>query len=119
MRRFLRWVGTLMPAGMIGAFVALGVRLGAAEQNRLGLLVVGWLYGVGVVGLIRLFRVAPWGYPFVGAICCPVPAALLVVVPGMEEQEGVGTWVVLAIGGVVVGFVEWARLSRDVRRSGA
>ena len=48
-----------------------------AETHRLELLGLGWLYGVVVLGLIRIFPVAPRGRPLAGLLCGPVPAALL------------------------------------------
>ena len=75
-----RFVGALMPAALAGAFFTLTLfRVQEpGDSNRVGLLLLGGIYGIGVVGLIRLFRVAPWCFPFVGLLCGPLPAALLV-----------------------------------------
>jgi len=98
---------------MVGAFFALILRFQDPENaNRFGLLLVGSLYGIAVVGLVRLFRVAPWCYPIVGLVCGPVPFALLAH-PGMEEELRGGMLPLTAIFGLIVGFVEWGRTRRS------
>jgi hypothetical protein len=106
------FLGSLMPAGLTGAFVALCFRLGEpGEPNRMALLLLGWLYGVAVLGLIRLFRVRTGLYPVIGLICGPVPLALIAN-GGMDPSGLGGGAAVAALGGVLVGAVEWGRLRR-------
>jgi len=106
------FLASLMPAGLTGAFVALCFRLGEPGQpNRMALLLVGWIYGVAVLGLIRLFRVRPGLYPLVGFLCGPVPLAL--IAQGDMDPGGLGGGAaVAAVGGAIVGAVEWGRLRR-------
>lgn len=103
----------LMPAGLAGAFLALAVgRVSEpAEANRLELLGLGWLYGVVVLGLIRLFPVAPWGRPLAGLLCGPVPAALLVQADMAEDERRV-LCLLGALLGLVIGALECAREHR-------
>ena len=104
------FLASIMPAGLTGAFLALAFRLGEPDQpNRIALLVVGWLYGVAVLGLVRLFRVRRGLYPLVGLVCGPVPLAL--IANGDMDPGGLGGGaLVAALGGVLVGAMEWGRL---------
>ena len=112
MRRWKRLFGGLVPAGMAGAFFALILRLRDPEDaNRFGLLLAGGLYGIAIVGLIRLFRVAPWCYPIVGLVCGPVPFAILAN-QGTEEDMRIAMLPLTAILGLIVGCIEWARVRR-------
>ena len=97
-------------AGLTGGFLALMVAANSAEGWLLVVLLIGWLYGVAVLGLIRLFRVARWAYPLVGILCGPVPAGILFARSVSEEQWG-GTLVLTAVGGLFVGTIEAARES--------
>ncbi len=112
-RRTRKFLGTLMPAGLAGAFLFLAaVRVNEpAQSNRFGLLLVGWLYGIGVLGLIRLFHVAPWCYPWVGLVAGPVPLALFLN-SGASSDERAGLWLGTALVGFLVGLIEWGRVRR-------
>lgn len=109
-RRFFRG---LLPATLAGAFffMILG-RVDDPGASRVGMLLLGGLYGIGIVGLIRLFRIAPWGYPVVGLLAGPLPLALLVTVDMSKNDRG-GALVLTALLGVFVGLVEWARVRAE------
>lgn len=114
MRGRLRgFLASLMPSGLVGAFFLLvvGRFTEPGHSNRLALFAFGWLYGVGVLALIRLFRVTPGVYPLVGLVCGPVPVALIANA-GMEKGELGGLGVLTALLGVIVGTIEWARVRR-------
>jgi len=113
MRRLRSFLGSLMPAGLTGAFLVLCLaRISEpGSANRLALLILGWLYGVAVLGLIRLFRVNPGLYPVVGLVCGPVPLALIAN-SDMGQDDLAGMWVLTLHMGVVIGAVEWGRLRR-------
>ena len=120
--RTRRFLGNVMPAGLTGAFVVFAVgRVGEpADTNRVGLLLLGWFYGVGILGLIRLFRVAPWCYPWVGFVAGPVPLALFVH-EGVDAKERGFLLVLTALFGFLVGLIEWGRVRRleaDLRDPG-
>ena len=123
MRRWLRRIGNvlLLPPALAGGFLGLAVfRVGDPAQPGAGLggLVVGWLYGLAVTGLIRLFRVDPWAFPLVGLFCGPVPLALLVGADSTAEDRS--GWLVLsALLGVLIGVLEWARVRRERGRTSA
>ena len=110
MRRLRRIAADALPAMLAGAFGALGQRISEEGGNRLGLMLAGAFYGLAVVGLVRLFRVGSFGYLVAGFFCGPVPAALLVQEPiaGTDEERG-GFWFALALFGLLVGALEWAR----------
>ncbi|MDX1385383.1 MAG: hypothetical protein R3190_17145 [Thermoanaerobaculia bacterium] len=105
-----------MPAGLAGAFFALAAGRVAepAEANRLQLLGLGWLYGVVVLGLIRIFPVAPWGRPLAGLLCGPVPV-VLVLPADLTEDERLAGWLLGALLGLVIGALECARQQREGR----
>ena len=96
------------PSGLAGAcFGATVLALAPGGVGGVGL-VVGWLYGVVVGGLLRLFRVPAWSYPWLGLVVGPVPLAFFI---GADESGDARGIVVLGIlGGLVVGFVEWVTL---------
>jgi hypothetical protein len=114
-RRFVVSLGG--PAGMTGAlsgFVLTGVGDGLPSAF-LGLL-IGWLYGYAVLGLIRAFRVSPSFYWLVGILCGPVPFVFLA--GGVAKEDRGGIVVLTAVFGLVVGLVEWGHRLR-VQRDGA
>jgi hypothetical protein len=98
-----------MPAGLGGAFFFLAMLAQEAESPHLVNLVVGWLYAVAIVGLMRLFRVVPAAYPLVGLLCGPVPLALFVA-RSMTGEEWGGFLLLGAAFGCIVGLLEWARI---------
>ena len=80
MKRWLRriWNAILLPPALAGGFLGLAVfRVGDPAQPGAGIggFLAGWLYGLAVTGLIRLFRVEPCAFPLVGLFCGPVPLA--------------------------------------------
>jgi hypothetical protein len=109
--KLLRLVAT--PCGLAGAF--LGATLAGLMPSGTGLLglVVGWLYGIVVGGLMRLFRVPRWAYPLIGLLCGPVPLAVLMKSTSTEDERGAVLLGLLA--GLALGFVEWAHASFRAR----
>ena len=103
-RRIVGWM--TLPAGLTGAFVGAAVVAGQPGGTGLPGLVVGWLYGTVVGGLLRLFRVPPGAYPLVGLFAGPLPIALLMPTAAAADARGL-VWVG-AIVGPLIGFVEWA-----------
>lgn len=110
MRRLLRFLGGLNHAGLAGALVCLTVFAQQEGQSHVAHLLVGWLYGVGVLGLIRLFQVASWAYPIVGLLCGPAPLAVLTARQASAEDWG-GAMAVTVLLGLVIGLLEAARRS--------
>jgi len=101
-----------LPAALAGGFFALVVlRASEPEASRLALLVLGGLYGIGVRGLMRLFRVAPFALPIAGLVAGPVPIALVMGASWSSDDRG-GALVLGAVLGLVVGVLEWGRLRR-------
>lgn len=111
LRRIRRFLSNLVPAFLAGGFFLLAAGRLAHDPSagRLGLLLAGGLYGVGVVGLIRLFPIAPWAYFVAGFLCGPIPAALLVG-RSMGEEDRAGFWLLTALLGLLVGLLETARV---------
>lgn len=113
----MKFLRGLMPAGLAGAFfllTAMAREIGGQSHvpaRILMALVAGWLLGVAVVGLIRLFRVAAWAYPLAGLICGPVPFAVLGGKMGDDEWGGI--WFLSSLFGAVVGTLEFARRRRE------
>lgn len=95
------------PAALAGAF--LGAALVAAQPGGTGLvgLLLGWLYGLVVGGLLRSFRVPSAAYPLTGLLSGPLPFALLMPVSASQDARGL-VWVGM-LAGLVLGCVEWAR----------
>ncbi len=119
MKALRRTLAGALPALLAGAFLGVtGARLlddGAEGGGRFGALLVGALYGLAVLGLLRLFRVAPWGLVVAGAVAGPVPLALLIPKSLPEEERG-GAWLALSFLGLVIGLLELARI-QGMRRS--
>jgi len=101
---------------MAGGFFLLGFgRAQDPELSRLGLLLLGGLFGVAMVALIRLFRIAPWGYPWAGLVSGLVPPGLFFGSGGTGDERG-GFLLISAVLGVLIGLLEWARV-RAPRRA--
>lgn len=110
MSRLRRWTVGWGTAMLTGAFAfVVGGRLGSAPLP--GLAVGGALYGLAVLGLIRLFPVRGWGLPVAGLLCGPVPISLLAG-RGGEPGERFGVALIFAGLGLLLGLLEWARQSR-------
>lgn len=108
--RLLRKCFSLLrtPSGLAGAFFGATVlALAPGGAGVIGL-VVGWLYGVVVGGLLRLFRVPAWTYPLLGLVVGPLPLAVFIGPDVSGDARGIVMLGVL--GGLVVGFVEWVTL---------
>jgi|SRR6185436_5904151 len=108
------------PTALAGAF--LGAAVVAAQPGGAGLtgLVLGWLYGLVVAGLMRLFPVPPGALPLVGLLAGPLPFAVLMPAAASADDRGV-VWVGM-LAGLVLGCVEWAHArqrARDARALGA
>jgi len=95
-----------MAGGVV--LMALG-RAQDPELSRLGLLLLGGLFGIAMVGLIRLFRIAPWGYPWAGLVSGLVPPGLFFGAGGSGDDRG-GFLLISALLGVLIGLLEWARV---------
>jgi hypothetical protein len=95
------------PCALAGA--CLGAALVAAQPGGTGLvgLLLGWLYGLVVGTLLRLFRVPSAAYPLVGLISGPLPFAVLMPAEASQDARGL-IWVGM-LAGLVLGCVEWAR----------
>lgn len=109
MRLLQKFFGLLRtPCGLAGAcFGATVLSLAPGGVGAAGL-VVGWLYGVVVGGILRLFRVPSWSYPLLGLVVGPVPLAVFIGEDVSGDARGV---VVLGIlGGLVIGFTEWVAI---------
>lgn len=115
MRKLRRGAADALPSMLAGAFSALAMRVAGEGGGRLALLLFGALYGLAVLGLLRLFRAPGFGLVVAGLFCGPVPAALLVQEPLKAEDRG-GAWVGLALFGALLGALEWAR-ARAARRA--
>ena len=117
-----RFFGSVMPAGLAGAFLFLTLcRAANPTADWLGALILasisGWLYGVGVLGLVRLFRVARWALPLAGLLAGPVPLALLFQGGKDSGDDRIGLCVLAALLGILIGLLEWAHLAyRDRTR---
>jgi hypothetical protein len=96
------------PTALGGAF--LGAAIFAAQPGGRGVqgLIVGWLYGAVVGGLLRLFRVPSGAYPLVGLLCGPLPFALLMPVAANQDDRGM-IWVGM-VAGLILGCLEWAHV---------
>ena len=106
----MRFLGSLAPSAMAGGFFLMA--FGRAQDpalSRLGLLFLGGLFGIAMVGLIRLFRIAPWGYPWAGLFCGLVPPGLFFDANGSGDDRA-GFILISAILGVLIGLLEWARV---------
>ncbi len=116
MSRWKRVARTLSaPSGLAGAFFFFAVAQ-ALEPSWGSLLIapIGWLYGIGVAWLIRLFRVAPWAYLVAGGFCGPIPFAVIMTSESSADERG-GLWLASALLGASIGLLEWARARHGAR----
>ncbi len=91
-------------------FLATGRIADPTQTQRLALLVMGALYGLAVLGLLRLFRVRGFGLVVAGMLAGPVPLALLMPVP--ENPADIGILWLAAVLGALIGALEWMRLPK-------
>jgi hypothetical protein len=105
----------MRPSGLAGA--CLGAAVIAAQPGANGTpgLIVGWLYGVLVAALVRLFRIPPRAYPLAGFLVGPLPFALLMSPSATSDERGV-LWLGF-LAGLLIGLMEWAA-ARFVAASG-
>lgn len=82
-----------------------------SSQPVVPMLLVGALYGLGVLGILRLFPVHRWGLAVAGILAGPVPAALLMGGGGTNDDRG-GAILATVVLGLLVGLLEWARQAR-------
>jgi hypothetical protein len=101
------------PSACAGAF--LGAAVVAAQPGGRGLagLILGWLYGLVVGGLMLLFRVPAAAYPLAGFLAGPLPFALLMPASASPDERGL-IWVGM-LAGLVLGCVEWAHARWSLR----
>jgi hypothetical protein len=94
-----------IPSALAGAFI--GATVLALVPGGVGIvgLFVGWLYGIVVGALLRLFPTPKWAYPILGLFIGPLPFAFFIGadVPG----DARGIVVVGILVGPLIGFVEW------------
>ncbi|MCE9593255.1 MAG: hypothetical protein K8S98_03580 [Planctomycetes bacterium] len=110
-------LGTAMYTGAL-VFVA-GRLLAKGElAHPLGLALLGALYALAVLGLMRVFGARRWGLAVAGVLCGPTPVALLAGTDSSGEDRG-GMLFVGALFGLVVGLMEWNRQSRLARGDAA
>lgn len=111
LRRRLEGTGTALLAGAMFFVV-----VGRLEPNTHvpGLALFGGVYGLTVLGLLRLFGARRWACLFAGLLCGPVPLAVLSK-PSVEPAEYGGMLVATAALGALVGLFEWSRQSRSSR----
>lgn len=119
MRRLLAVLAGLLPSVLGGAFFLLAFGKVVDPAAPAGaLLVVGGLSGTVIVGLVRLFRIAPFGYPFAGLLCGPLPFFLILRGTSegpQDEGSRAGVWLASALLGAILGVLEWARVRRASR----
>ena len=113
MRRAIAFVRGLVPAMLGGAFFLLTFSSVVDPNGDAGAaFLVGGFCGAAVVGLIRLFRIAPWGYGVAGLICGPIPFLVLFQEHETNGEDRFGVWLVGALFGLLIGLLEWARVHR-------
>ena len=106
-------------AALAGAFffLATGRVADPTQTQRLALLAMGALYGLAVLGLLRLFRVRAFGLVVAGLLAGPVPLAVLTPVPENPQDLGV-LWLAAAVLGALIGTLDWMRLGSSSGREG-
>ncbi len=103
----------LLPSGLGGAFLGLALFQLESGNNRIAGVVVGWLYGVSVWGLMRLLPVAPGWTWLAGVFAGPIPIALLMPAGTPTDERGV-----ILLGALVGGLLGLLE-SAHARRRGA
>jgi len=78
------------------------------------LLLFGAVYGLAVLGLVRLFGLRNWGLAVAGLVAGPVPTALLLQGGTPAEERG-GMLFASSLLGLIVGLLEWARRAHAAR----
>jgi hypothetical protein len=107
-RRWFAGYGTAMLAGALTVFGLVRTLDPKGLGQALGLLVAGALYGLGVLGVLRLFRARGAGLLAAGLIAGPVPLAVLQQASSKPEDRAFGL-VVAMLFGLALGALEWAR----------
>jgi hypothetical protein len=112
---FRSW-GSSVLAGALFALILARMTEPQSGQ-RLGPMLVGALYGLAVLGILRLFPVRGGGMLLAGLLAGPAPLALLA--PGTEKNPGefASLLLVAMVFGVIIGALEWTR-SRPIEPGG-
>ena len=105
--RVAGWGQAMLAGAMFATFVG-RMQPESGRRAVIFLVLAGALYGLGVLGLIRLFRTRSFGYLAAGLLCGPFPVAVLVDGNGTEGDRA-GMFVVCALLGLLIGALEWAR----------
>ncbi len=119
MRKLRRWTSGWANAMLAGCFFWVVVLRVAEPQPLLHLALFGALHGLAVLLLMRLFAVRSWGLAVAGVLCGPLPLAVLTQPSAAKADEWGGAVMAGMLLGVLIGLLEWARLSRveaDVKR---
>jgi hypothetical protein len=87
-------------------------------ENFIGRIIItaifGLLCGLVILGAIRLFRTARWGYLIAGPLAGTLP--IVVMVPSKTSQDDFGgLWLLSAILGLFIGLLEWQRTSAKTK----
>ena len=72
----------------------------------------GALYGLAVLGLMRVFGARRWGLAIAGLLAGPVPAAVLFVSAQTSKEERGGVVFLGCVLGLLLGLLEWNRSAR-------
>lgn len=104
--------GPAMLASVMWVLAVFGVSGGKLQQAGT-LAVIGALYGLAVLGLIRLLQPRRWGYLIAGLLAGPVPAAVLVMPMSEKSDDRAGLWVAAALLGLAIGLMEWGRSGQE------
>lgn len=112
MRRWFAGWGTAMYTGALFLIVVGRVSdPSAGAKALLALALLGALYGLGVLGLMRVFGVQRWGLAVAGLLAGPVPAVVFLTAQTPAEDRG-GLLVLGALLGLFLGLLEWNRTTR-------
>ncbi len=112
--RIRSWFAGFGTAIWTGGFTALWMRLlekSDQAPNPIGVFVLGALYGLAVLGLVRLVGAKTWGLPIAGVIAGPAPVALLAAASAPQSDRG-AMLVIGALLGLFIGLLDWNRASR-------